>query len=105
MFVKLAAGFSYDDSTGLTFRLNGSVAGLANAGSPVAGLPFAAPKLKLITAPTNLALDVQESDLPKTVPADDSWWQSVKINGVDRVRIKPEAIDDIWIVTQYSTSG
>jgi hypothetical protein len=43
-----------------------------------------------------------ETDLPNPLSASQTtWWQSVKIDGVNRARLKPNAIADLWIVCGY----
>jgi hypothetical protein len=94
VFLKLADGFPNDDTMAtLTFHLNGRPAvGFANAGTPVAGLPFAQPQVTPFAAGAQLTVAVQESELPKTVPTDADWWQIVTIAGVDHVRLRPDAV-------------
>ncbi len=75
--------------------------------SPVKLLPFA----KLVDGSTIIPsdidttwkLEVRESDLSTLGgPSPTSWWQTVTIDGVDHRRLNPKAIEDIWIICDYS---
>jgi hypothetical protein len=109
LFLKVHNGFMYDDTKAELFvhlNQNGqsqvAAQGFVRAGSPVEGLPFIRPDLSSSDVPTQYTLEVQEKDLPTSDAADESWWQRVTINGNPHSRLKPEAIEDIWIICGYA---
>lgn len=106
MFLKIKEDFTYQDNPEkLKIHLNNNEGvDFTLAGSPIKKLPFAEVKALEITFPTQITLKVQGDELPTTVDAQTSWWQKVPINGVSLSRLKPEAIDDIWLVCHYSVN-
>jgi hypothetical protein len=113
LFLKLTDGFGYDANThSLIFHLNqnsqvqGGPRSLVTAGSQISGLPFAKADVTPADIPANLVLEVLETDLPNPAAATDkTWWKSVKVNGVNHSRLKPNAIADIWMVCRYSVTS
>ena len=106
LFFKLKGGFAFGDQP-LSFSLTrGDTAEplqFQTSGSPIAGLPFAAPSDAPSEMPSTWALEVQESALPNPAAASEStWWQEVTIDGATRTHLRPEAIENIWVVCQYS---
>ncbi len=110
LFLKLKDNFNYDDSKQLALIVGSDPhKNFQIAGSPIKQLPFFKPQTGSSVIPSNVptlwTLKVQENDLNSLGTASDtSWWQTVKINGVDHARLKPDAIEDIWIVCQYSAT-
>jgi hypothetical protein len=103
LFLKTADGILYADNA-LTIHVNTIAASFARSGSPVNNISFAPiPNLTLPSVPVQITLTVQEADLANlSGSGNDTWWQTVTINGVNRIRLRPEAIDDIWVVCDYS---
>ena len=110
LFLKIADDFIYDaDKNTLASHLNqegqgqGVAAKFVTAGSPINKLPFAKTDVSSLDIPTRLTLEVQESELPSLSSASNTtWWQSVKINTANHARLKPDAIEDILVVCEYS---
>jgi len=66
------------------------------------GLPFFSPKTA-IGLPAVISSKVAEAD--PAAPDDSNptaWSRTVSANGTDHIRLKPEAIEDIWAVCEYS---
>ncbi|MCM3872392.1 MAG: neuraminidase-like domain-containing protein, partial [Pyrinomonadaceae bacterium] len=117
LFLKMADDFKYDaDTPNLTFHLGQDnqtqtePIGFLAVGSPIPGLPFAKADItvnvaaKVDTTP-NLVVEVLESELPNSLESPETWWQSVDINGVTHRRLKPNAIQDVWMVCRYSAAS
>jgi len=111
LFFNLKPGFDYDDDTPLTFHFNkvgqnpSDATDFELATSPIAGLPFAQPLLAVGDVPQQLTLEIQESELPEAGASDTTWWQTVSIEGVDHTRLRNEAIEEIWVICEYSVSN
>jgi hypothetical protein len=112
-FLKINDGFTYGDTTPLILYINinnnqnnQKEEEFKGDGSPVKGLPCA--KLPgemgdVLIQP--LMLDVRKDKLRGDPKPATSWWQIVNINGNDHKRLKPEAIEDIFLVCQYTVSA
>ena len=112
LFLKVGDGYAYDDPNALGVHLRKeSVASTSDlpinfvrGGSPVEGLPFItatagdSPTPTPFTIPTRLTLEVREGDLPATTASDTSWW----MEDTEHKRLRPDAIEDIWILCEYS---
>ncbi len=111
LFFNLKDGFDYNDGTPLTFHLNkasqapAAATNFESAASPIAGLPFAQPPLAVGDAPQQLTLEIQEGELPGAAASDTTWWQTVSIGDVNHTRLKQEAIEEIWMICEYSVSN
>jgi len=112
LFLRMTDDFMYDANIhSITFHLNqegqlqGEPKSFVTVGSPISGLPFAKAQITPVDIPANLVLEVLETDLPNPLAASEkTWWQSVKVNGVNHSRLKSNAIADIWLVCRYSVS-
>jgi hypothetical protein len=111
LFLKVKDGFAYDDSQALVLRQDGDDTPhtFMMAGSFVQGLAALKPALNLDDTSDepgrifSAKLQVKEGDLPQPgLASATSWWQAVKINGADHSRLKPDAIEDIYIICHYS---
>jgi hypothetical protein len=103
LFLNIKEGITYNSTHKLKIRLNNNAGNDFDlAGSPVSGLPFAKPEFSSTDIPTQFTLEVRESDLPLSAPSGTTWWQKVNINGIEHTQLKPEAIEDIWIVCHHS---
>lgn len=117
LFFKLKDGFTYNDSKPLTFYLYNDGESLVveddrttpkplefrKNGSPITDLPFTGLTDLSIKIPGSLKMQVKETDLnPLGAGAETDWWKTVKIDDDNKIRLKPEAIDGILIVAQYS---
>jgi len=109
LFLKLKDGFAYDDTTALAFHSESADSSPQRSfkidGSPIQNLPFA----KLDGAPGKLPktvlMEVRESELPNpNAAALTTWWQTVTVQGSDHARLKPEAIEDIWMICLCSVA-
>ncbi len=111
LFLKMADDFNYvANGHNLTIHLTqnsqeqGEPGRFGTAGSPITGLPFAKVDITSGDIPRTLVFEVLESDLPTAKATEATWWQSVNVNGVDHTRLRPKAIEDIWIVCRYSAT-
>jgi hypothetical protein len=55
-----------------------------------------------------LTLDLKEDDLPRpsgAVAKPSEWTRKVKLAGSDHVRLRPDAVEDIWILAEYSVQA
>jgi len=99
LFLKLKDNIVYNDSTPLIINK----VGLQVSGSLVSQLPSTAKSLGFSDVPGTWTLEVLESDLASLdPPGDKSWWQIVTVNGVHHTRLKPEAVEDIWLLIAYT---
>ncbi|MBD1822981.1 peptidoglycan-binding protein [Cyanobacteria bacterium FACHB-DQ100] len=105
LFLKVKEDFSYSTPKLKIYLNNDAGNEFTLDGSPVTGLPYAKPKIAPSSIPTSLALNIREGDLPTSTDSSSTWWQRLEINGVNRSRLKPEAIEDIWIIFYYSIAG
>jgi hypothetical protein len=111
MFLKLKEEYKYEQGE-LSFHFNEEGKPLSSdikftkAGSRVGGLPFASPEnFAAADIPTKWVLTVQESKLPPPQPNANSWWQVVTINGETHRRLNPEAVEDIWLIYEYTVKN
>ena len=106
LFLKVNEAYVYDDDdhpAPLKVHLNNEgdpPSEFVRGGSPVEQLPFTTASAGDI--PTKVTLEVREDDLPATDALDTSWW--MKTTDLIHTRLKPDAIEDIWIVCEYSIS-
>ena len=133
LFLKLKAtftrqeGFTYDDTNALHFALKNEQDPVTNpptftpfpddflvgtspitgVPSPITGVPYAEPLPEGQSGHIGQwIIEVQGSDLAKIVPTDPSTPSlqvTVTVNGQDFHHLNPDAIEDIWIVCEYST--
>jgi len=107
LFLKLKDGFDYADDKPFATHAdddeNSSASSFLTTGSPIEELPFRQ-LTNVGSVPISFFQQVRESDLPSTAASDKTWWQTVKINDADRTRLKPSAIDDFWILCEYSAT-
>ena len=104
LFLKLKEGFTYDDGRSFVFSLDDEELEFKKDGNPIPDLP-SAELSKSIEIPESLVLQVKETDLnPLGAGAETDWWRTVEIEGENKIRLKPEAIEDILIVTQYAVT-
>jgi hypothetical protein len=105
LFLKIKDEFVYDDKKqALVFHFlpesSPSPLSFVRDGSPIKDLPCADPKIADMPVPSYPNLLVQEDELPKGVSSKTTWWQ--KLDGTNHTRLKPDAIEDIWLVCYYS---
>ena len=112
LFVKIAESFVYDaPKNALAIHVNQDSHRLKRmefltTGSPVSGLPYVKSEMESVEVPANLELEVLTTELPNPLAAlATTWWQSIKVNGVGQARLRSEAIDDIWMLCQYSINS
>jgi hypothetical protein len=111
LFLKLKDGFTYNDGKALAFTFGKDGTGtsytftLAGSpirnldGSPIKTLPYAVVPGGGISIIGNWVLTVQGSNAAKL---DSPFQQTVMINGQKFVHLNPDAIEDLWIVCQFS---
>ena len=104
LFLKLQDGFVYDDSKALTFTFGkdgnpGTSSTFKLGGSPISTLPYAEALQGSVGSVGKWILTVQGSDIAKLDP---TLQRTVTINGQNFVHLNPDAIEDLWIVCQYS---
>jgi hypothetical protein len=104
LFLKLREGFAYDDSTKLLLRLNQLPLEFSSQGSPVGDMPSLTTTAPVASVPSTLEIDVDGSSLPSEAEKNTSWWETVAIGSEDHVRLKPTAIQDIWLLCGYSVA-
>jgi hypothetical protein len=103
LFLKLKARLKYDDGKPLIFELKIGKKGFPilkfiTVASPVKELPHAQPFDK----PESLGkwtMTLKESVIEK-LPS--IFFVTVKINGVSHTRLNPEAVEDMFIICEYS---
>lgn len=102
LFLKVNEAYVYDDADAIKVHLNkeSDPSEFLRFGSPVEQLPFMTASAGNI--PTKLTVEVRENELPATAASDTSWW--IKTTDPIQTRLKPDAIEDIWIVCEYSVS-
>jgi hypothetical protein len=102
LFLKVNEAYVYDDADAIKVHLNkeSDPSEFVRVGSPVEQLPFMTASAGNI--PTKLTVEVRENELPATAASDTSWW--IKTTDPIQTRLKPDAIEDIWIVCEYSVS-
>jgi hypothetical protein len=106
LFLKLKDGFAYEDELAFHFNKDVKMISFTTAGSPVEDLPCAKPSINHTIIPTGWTLEVREGELlQQSNPADNSWWQTVKANDTIRARLNPAAIEDIYILCNYSVKN
>ena len=103
--------FTYDDTTALKLHINNdendeSCTVFVGDGSPVKDLPCAKLPIAIDVPahPIPFTLEVQEGELPPNSDSATSWWKTVEINGENHTRLNPDAIEDIFLVCQYTGS-
>jgi len=115
LFLKLKNGFNYDESVSpllLSLGIDNTTTDNTTpamtfkiTSSPVKELPFArlSGDSSIIGSgiDTPWKLEVKENDL-RGNPTTTSWWQTVTIDSVDHKRLNPKAIEDIWVICDYS---
>lgn len=104
LFLKLKDGFSYSDSKALTFTFGkdgnpGTSSTFKLGGSPISTLPYAEALQGSVGSVGKWILTVQGSDIAKLDP---TLQRTVTVNGQNFVHLNPDAIEDLWIVCQYS---
>ena len=104
LFLKLQDGFVYDDSKALTFTFGkdsnpGTSSTFKLGGSPISTLPYAEALQGSVGSVGKWILTVQGSDIAKLDP---TLQRTVTINGQNFVHLNPDAIEDLWLVCQYS---
>jgi hypothetical protein len=112
LFLKVNEAYEYDDHDALEddddhpgplkayLNMEGDPSKFVRLGSPVEQLPFMTASAGDI--PTKITLEVREGDLPTTAASGTSWW--MKTTDLTHTRLKPDAIEDIWIICEYSVS-
>jgi hypothetical protein len=102
LFLKLRPGFTYDDGTRLSLMLNQSPVDLLKQGSPTGDLPSVTRPLNGASVPFPFEIEVVGSSLPSATANETSWWEAIEINNENQVRLRSQAIEDIWLLFHYS---
>jgi hypothetical protein len=108
LLLKLKDGIEYEDAT-LAFHETGQPDSpkieFKTASGAIIQLPVARPENLSGPVPQTLTLEVRESELPLGSASETTWWQTTKVGNETHTRLRPEAIEDIWIVCQYSVTS
>ncbi len=110
LFLKLKDGFNYDDGKALALlpkkddgtelkKDDGTEYQFLKAISPITNLPYVEPLHGQSGNLGKWSLEVKESDIKNLDP---SLQKTMKVSGQDHVRLNPDAIEDLWIVCEYS---
>ncbi len=104
LFLKLKDGFTYDDGKALVFTFGkdsspGTSSPFKLGGSPISSLAYAEALQGSVGSVGKWTLTVQGSDAAKLGP---TLQRTVTINGQNFVHLNPDAIEDLWIICQYS---
>jgi hypothetical protein len=105
VFWKLQDRFAFNiQSFAATF--NGTPGNFSLSGSRIDRLPFAAPSVAPIEVPGDLFMRIEENDLKLLgPPTAKTWWQQVMVNGSPHARLVPDAVEDVWILAEYSVQA
>ena len=104
LFLKLKSGFVYDDGAKLSLTLNQIPIDLLEQGSSAGDIPSGTRTLNGEAVPFSFDIQVAGNNLPSETPTDASWWEVVQIDNQPRLRLKHQAIEDIWLLCDYSVS-
>ncbi|MFL5698674.1 MAG: neuraminidase-like domain-containing protein [Ktedonobacteraceae bacterium] len=104
LFLKLKDGFAYVDGKALAFTFgkdgNPSISSTFKlGGSPISTLAYAEALQGSVGSIGKWILTVLGSDAAKLDP---TLQRTVTVNGQNFVHLNPDAIEDVWIICQYS---
>jgi hypothetical protein len=104
LFLKLKDGFAYVDGKALAFTFGkdgnpGISSTFKLGGSPISTLAYAEALQGSVGSIGKWILTVLGSDAAKLDP---TLQRTVTVNGLNFVHLNPDAIEDVWIICQYS---